>query len=39
MSVSLWRWSEKCDGKPCCGDCDLCGEEEDESEDERRRGC
>ena len=29
MSVSLWRYSESCDGKPCCGDCDLCGEEED----------
>ena len=28
MSVSLWRYSESCDGKPCCGDCDECGEEE-----------
>lgn len=28
MSVSLWRWSEKCEGKPCCGDCEECGEEE-----------
>ena len=27
MSVSLWRYSESCEGKPCCGDCDLCGEE------------
>lgn len=30
MSVSLWRWTEKCEGKPCCGDCDECGEEEEE---------
>lgn len=29
MSVSLWRWSERCEGKPCCGDCDECGEEEE----------
>ena len=32
MSVSLWRWSEKCEGKPCCGDCDFCEEEDDEEE-------
>lgn len=25
MSVSLWNWSEECEGKPCCGDCDECG--------------
>ena len=25
MSVSLWRWTEECEGKPCCGDCDECG--------------
>ena len=31
MSVSLWRWSERCEGKPCCGDCDECDlEDEDE---------
>ena len=30
MSVSLWRWSEKCEGKPCPGDCDECGEEDDD---------
>lgn len=24
MSVSLWRWSEDCEGVPCVGDCDLC---------------
>lgn len=30
MSVSLWRYSERCEGKPCCGDCDECGEEDDD---------
>lgn len=31
MSVSLWRWTEECDGRFCVGDCDLCTcEEEDE---------
>ena len=30
MSCSLWRWSERCEGKPCCGDCDECGEEDDD---------
>lgn len=35
MSVSLWRWSERCEGKPCCGDCDECAEgEEDDGKDE-----
>lgn len=29
MSVSLWRWSENCKGKPCCGDCDECGEDDE----------
>ena len=28
MSVSLWNWSESCEGQPCCGDCDLCAEAE-----------
>ena len=32
MSVSLWRWTERCEGKPCCGDCDEC-EEDDGNED------
>ena len=27
MSVSLWRWSEDCEGVPCVGDCDLCNRE------------
>lgn len=25
MSVSLWRYTEACDHRPCVGDCDLCG--------------
>ena len=29
MSVSRWRYNpDRCDGRPCCGDCDECGEEE-----------
>lgn len=28
MSVSLWRWTEACEGTPCPGDCDLCEKEE-----------
>lgn len=24
MSADLWRYTEKCDGRPCPGDCDLC---------------
>lgn len=24
MSVSKWRYTEACDGRPCVGDCDLC---------------
>ena len=24
MSVSLWAYTEHCDGQPCCGDCDRC---------------
>lgn len=36
MSVSLWRWSEKCEGKPCCGDCDECGEEDAEEKTEEQ---
>ena len=36
MSVSLWRWTEKCDGAECCGECDLCpnGENDEGQEDE-----
>lgn len=33
MSVSLWRWSERCEGIYCCGECDLCSvEDEDDQE-------
>lgn len=32
MSCSLWRWSERCEEKPCPGDCDKCKEEEDDDE-------
>ena len=32
MSVSLWAYSpEKCDGQPCCGDCDRCEKKEDKN--------
>lgn len=24
MSVSLWAWTEQCEGRPCPGDCDNC---------------
>jgi len=24
MSVSKWAWTEECEGKPCCGECDIC---------------
>ena len=36
MSCSLYRWTEECDGQPCCGDCDFCdkGYFEDDDEDE-----
>ena len=31
MSVSKWAYApEKCDGKPCVGDCDMCSRAEDE---------
>lgn len=32
MSCSLYRYSEKCDGRPCPGDCDLCDYFPDEEE-------
>ena len=33
MSVKLWKYEpEKCEGKPCCGDCDEC--EEDDGKEE-----
>ena len=33
MSCSLYRYSEKCDGRPCAGDCDLCDFFPDEEEE------
>lgn len=33
MSVSLWRWSEECDGRACPGDCDGCTENAEDSDD------
>lgn len=30
MSVSKWNWRPICDFRPCPGDCDLCGYEDDE---------
>lgn len=29
MSCSKWRWTEECDSRPCCGDCDNCDYEEE----------
>ena len=29
MSVSKWNWKEICDTRPCSGDCDLCGYEDE----------
>ena len=37
VSVSLWRWSPECDEELCVGDCDLCGFEPEESEEEDDR--
>ena len=34
MSVSKWRYTEECDGEYCCGDCDFCDKEPEESEEE-----
>ena len=29
MSVSKWDWKPICDTRPCPGDCDLCGYDDD----------
>ena len=29
MSCSLWDWKPICDHRPCVGDCDLCGYDDD----------
>lgn len=34
MSVSKWAYTEECDGKPCCGECDLCRHRPEEGEDD-----
>ena len=35
MSVSLWRYNpDKCDSSICRGDCDLCGMEKEDEDDE-----
>lgn len=35
MSVSLWAYEpEKCDGEPCCGDCDKCKKADEGKESE-----
>ena len=33
MSVFRWRYTEECEGRFCCGDCDNCdyGENEEDS--------
>lgn len=32
MSCSLWRYTEKCEGQACCGDCDLCDYDPEDEE-------
>lgn len=32
MSVSLWKWTPECDNITCCGDCDLCSHEQEDSD-------
>lgn len=34
MSVSLWKWTEECEGLPCCGNCDICTYEHEEGDDD-----
>lgn len=33
MSVSKWRYTEQCEGRPCPGDCDLCDENNEDEDD------
>lgn len=33
MSVDKWRWTPICDNRPCPGDCDYCGYDDDEPEE------
>lgn len=32
MSVFRWRYTEECEGRYCCGDCDKCDKEDEEDE-------
>lgn len=34
MSVSLYKWTEACEGQPCPGDCDLCNKEPEAKNDD-----
>lgn len=39
MSVSLWGYEpEKCDGEPCCGDCDKCKKADEETKEGDNNG-
>lgn len=33
-----WRWSDRCIGQPCCGDCDQCEMEDDDEESSGAHG-
>lgn len=43
MSVSKWRYTEACEGRPCVGECDLCDfdpeEELDLDDEDKQRQC
>ena len=34
MSVFRWRYTEECEGRYCCGDCDKCDKEEEDEQAE-----
>ena len=34
MKKQSWKYTERCDWRPCPGDCDLCGYAEDDVVDE-----
>lgn len=36
MSASKWAYTDDCDGKPCCGECDLCSYAEERISDDSR---
>ena len=33
MSCSKYLWTPECDSRPCPGDCDLCGYEDEDPEE------